>query len=307
MLEADDVSNPVTSPILGSSGLRKAVAAAQARVVTDLGADEPSEQHAEEHSELGQPPDTPVERVRTVPAEGQSSERQTTEAALVSVPSGCEGDASAISMEDCTSSCGGTSAANDQPRTGQALMDQSAHPGLEVTVALAAHSQDNNPAGMRSAPLKERPCALSIEVDTSGNSTQPESASTAPAQHSGATPLPFHSLASPNRLLEGLQSPELQASMSPASPAGIALQPTAGPSPPGRPVAVDGPSMQKVSDGCLSPAATEPEDGLTPASQAEAAPRETAPEQALAHTGVNAAPPMTDARVQELRTTAYCG
>ena len=285
MLEADNLSNPVTSPILGSSRLRDAVAAAQARVVADLEADASSEQHAEELSTFSQLPDTPVEHVGIAPAQVHSKEDQA-------------GEALATVVRDSMGSSSGSSAANEQPHTGQASMHRSASPGSEDTAAFTAHGQDagpedSNPAESHSATLEKRPCALSIEVKSSRDPAQPESASTAAAQHAGAAASPFHSLASPNRFLEGSQSPELQASMSPGTPAGITLQPIEGPSLPCTASSVDSPSMREASDSCLSPAVTEPEEAFTPASHAEAVPRQTAPEQTVAHTGGNADPPMT--------------
>ena len=297
MLEAGDVSEAIISPILGSTELRSAVAAAQARAVADVDADAPQEQQAEGHSELSQLPDTPAQQVTPAqqaslaPADGKSGNLQERDAVPELEPSVSEGDASATVIQDCMESSGGSLAAEEQPHISQAPAEKSASPGANNAAEVKAQGQDagseeSKSAGSHSAALQERPSALSIDLNASSNPAQPESGGIGPAQHAGAAASLFHSLASPNRFLEGSQSPELHARMSPGTPAAVTLQPAEVLSLGSRAASAESAALQKASDSCLSPAATEPEEALTPASQqAEAAARSETPAQALPPTG----------------------
>ncbi len=312
MLGAGDVSEAVVSPILGSTELRTAVAAAQARVAADADADVSQEQHAEGHSELSQPPDTPAQPIAPaqqaslVPADEQSRGVQDKDAAPGQDPSGSEGNSSSVVIQDGMESSGGSLAAGEQPHTSQAPAEELTPLGADSAAAVAAQghdagSEEPESAGSHSAALQGRPSALSIDANDSSSHALPEFASAASAQHAGAAASPFHSLASPNRFLEGSQSPELQARMSPGTPAAITLQPAAGPSLDIRAMSADGASVQEASDSCLSPAATEPEEALTPASQlADSAAKEGLPAQALTYPGVTTESLLTTCKSLEL-------
>lgn len=298
--EADHVSEAIVSPILGSTELRTAVAAAQARATADLDADESQEKQAEEQSDLSQPPVTPAQpntsaqQASSTPADKQSSAAQAVDTPHGLESSDSKGDASATVTQDCIESSGGSLSAEEEPHISQEPAEESTPLGAADATEVAAQGQDtgseeSGSVYVHSAALQVRLSALSIEVDVSSMPAQPESASTAPAQHAGGAASPYHSLASPNRFLEGLESPELHASMSPGTPAEITLQPAAGPSPGSRAASADSASVQVASDSCLSPAATEPEEALTPASQqAEAAAGSESPAQALTPMGETA-------------------
>lgn len=289
MLEAGGVSDAITSPILGSNELRSAVAAAQARAVADENAVGSLEQHADRQDELSGLPGTPAELAEIASADERSRSEQEGESAPGMEPSHSD---SHTLVRDCIDSSWCSLKAGEKPHISQAPAHEPSPSGAEGAADGAASGQDAQPedaepADSHTAALAhERPSALCIEVEVSSNPAWPKSTSTALAQHAGAAASPFHSLASPNRFLEGSQSPELQASMSPGTPAGISLQPAEGPSADSTAVAVDSPSMQEASDSCLSPATTVPDDAFMPASQqAEAAARRGAPAGMLAHAG----------------------
>ena len=281
MLEAGDVSNAITSPILGSAELRTAVAAAQARAAADLNAVTFLEQHADGGNELSWSPDTPAEPAEVAPADRQSKTEQEGGSALGVELSHSD---SHTLVQVCEDSSGGSLEGGEQPCVSQAPAVE-ACPSVAEEAGDTAQGQDAGPeeaesADNHSAALRERPSALCIEVEGSSDPAWLKPASTG---HAGTAASPFHSLASPNRFLEGSQSPELQASMSPGTPAEVTLQPANGPS---TAVAVDSPSMQEALDSCLSPATTEPDEASMPASyQTEAAARRGTPAGTLAHTG----------------------
>ena len=155
MLEADDSSDDITSPILGSSELRNAVAAAKARVAVENFPD--LEQNAEiADSEPDQTPVASAERTvsapetdkqnneaavkdesktEDIPVETQDaltnrqgprdgSKQEAEDSAAVMGPSDVEGDALPAEMWDSMDLAVSSPEADDQPSSSQALVEE---------------------------------------------------------------------------------------------------------------------------------------------------------------------------------------
>jgi len=334
MLEADDISDDITSPILGSSELRNAVAAAQARVTVENFPD--LEQNAEiadsepdqiavasaEHTvsapetdkqnneaavkDENKTEDIPVGTQdaltnRQGPTDGSKQEAE--DSAAVMGPSDVEGDALPaemwVSMDSAVSSPG----ADEQPSSSQALVEEASQPDRspeksdtpEGTADATVHGskllvQEPQASESESVDLQHAPDALSTEVHSSSTTPALSGSSTGTlarhASHAKAAASPFHTLASPIRPLEGFHSPELLASMSPGTPAQITLQPEEAAALASSARPVRSPSMQVGPESWLSPAATELEEGCTPASyRAEASTGQITPADIPAYTG----------------------
>ena len=281
MLEADDVAGDVTSPILQSSDLRSAVAAAQARMQAETATVGAPQQQAEiadgcpdELSETAAEHAPPPQ-----PACGGIAENES-EAATGTVPQ-CSNEqrpsvADSEAGDECKSASleqvseGGTresklrlptlSHAAGSPAS-QALLEQAAeqvpHADLADSTGLQASAEkgaeQNTPAEFASTQYS----ALSVQVD-SGSEAMITPPADVPGQQAAqdtsadasASASSFHTLASPLRPLEGLQSPELLACMSPGTPADITLQQTTNPSAAPSARALDSPSGQ---EGLQSP------------------------------------------------------
>ena len=347
VLEADDVSDDITSPILESSDLRSAVAAAQARETHEIATGEASvhqtpEEPADVSAEHAAPDATQQASLHQAgspesveQATGGTTEHAAAAAAagrVISVAGEADHSGSSAAGDEATNA---SNPVNEMPPADSADSDhaeaqpESARvlpPGKLQATDVSEDTQDDGvqeaqPAsssqpteegaseGTGSAEAKEPPAPgltpdsedngaklLSIAVPSS-SCTSPTPAPAvlagaagatpgmtvlplagAPTEHAEKTPSmaaaasPFHTLASPLRPLDGLESPELSAHMSPGTPSQITLQPVAEATPPIVPAR--SPSMQEAQDGCLSPAVTELEgsscEGATPASCAPA-------------------------------------
>ena len=258
MLEADDVAGDITSPILRSSDLRSAVAAAQARMQAETATAEAPQQQAETAD--GRPKGLSETAAEHAPppqpacggiAEDDESEKATgtviqcSHEQQPSVADSEAGDeAESASLEQMSEGGGhesepklpvdphaaGSSVSQDpmeQAAEQVPWADSASSPGAQASAEKCA--EQNPPA--ESASLSS--AALGVQVDSSSEVMITPSAGVPrqqPAQSAAADVLAsaasFHTLASPRRPLEGLQSPELLASMSPGTPADITLQQT---------------------------------------------------------------------------------
>lgn len=348
VLEADDVSDDITSPILESSDLRSAVAAAQAREMHEIATGEASvhqtpEEPADVAAEHAAPDATHQASLHQAGSPESASEQATggtiehaaaaaAAGRVISVAGEADHSGSSAAGDEATSA---SNPVNEVPLADLADSDHAeAQPESTCELPPREHQatdvsedtrddgvQEAQPAsasqpteegvsvGTGSAKANESPAPgltpdsedngarlLSIAVPSS-SCTSPTPAPAvlagaaratpgmtvlpvagAPTEHAEETPSmaaaasPFHTLASPLRPLDGLESPELSAHMSPGTPSQITLQPVAEATVPIVPAR--SPSMQEAQDGCLSPAVTELEgsscEGATPASCASA-------------------------------------
>ena len=280
MPEADDVAGDITSPILQSSDLRSAVAAAQRRMQAEAAAVEAPQRQAEttdgrprglsgtaaEHAPPPQPACGGIEKEESDAATGTvlhcSHEQQP------SVADSVAGDEGESAMLEQVSEGGGRET-GQRPESSHAAGSSASQPPLEQAAqhisqadsadsrgALAAAektAEQRNSAESASMPS----AALSVQVDRSSEAAITPAAGVPgqqPAQDASANALArassFHTLASPLRPLEGLQSPELLASMSPGTPADITLQQRVSPGAPPSARALGSPCGQ---EGLQSP------------------------------------------------------
>ena len=256
MLEADDVAGDVTSPILRSSDLRSAVAAAQARMQSETTMVQAPQQEAETTdgrpaglsetaAEHAQPPQLACGGI----AEGES------DAATGTVPqcsheqqpsvadSHVAGDVGDSASLQEVSEGPGHESGLELPEGPLAAGSSVSQAPLEQAAEHISQTDSADSTGLQAAaekgPGQNTPAesastqysALSVQVDSSSVATTTPTADVPglqPAQDAPADALAsassFHTLASPLRPLEGLQSPELLASMSPGTPADITLQ-----------------------------------------------------------------------------------
>ena len=345
VLEADDVSDDITSPILESSDLRSAVAAAQARETHEVATGEASvhqtpEQPADVAAEHAAPDATQQASLHQAGSPESASEQATectAEHAAVAAAAGraisvagwADLSGSSAAVDDATiasnavnemapADSADSDQAEAQPESAGDLLsgklqatdvseDTQADGMQEAQPANASQPAEGVSVGTGSAEAKKPPAPglapesedngarlLSIAVPSS-SCTPPSPAPAvlaeaaratpgmtvvpsagAPTEHAEKTPSmaesPFHTLASPLRTLDGLESPELSAHMSPGTPSQITLQPMAEATVPIVPAR--SPSMQEAQDGCLRPAVAELEGSFcecaTPASCATA-------------------------------------
>lgn len=281
MPEADDVAGDVTSPILRSSDLCSAVAAAQARMQSETIMVQAPQQHVEtadghpkglsetaaEHAAPPQPACGGIAEAESEAATGTvpqcSHEQQPSVADSVA---GGQGESASLEQ---ASEGGGHESGLELPEdplaagssVSQAPLEQAAEHICQTDSADSTGLQAAAEKGPRQKPPAESAstpsAALSIQIDSSSETAITPSAivpGQQPAQDAAADAFAsassFHTLASPLRPLEGLQSPELLASISPGTPADITLQQieTHGPPPSAR--AVGSPSGQ---EGLQSP------------------------------------------------------
>lgn len=314
MPEANDVSDDITSPIVGSSDLRSAVAAAQAKVAAkEPGAAQALEQQVESQDvKHNEPSHLAAELEETSPAADSQDEGDMIQVAPAdaeqAVPDASSaGDKASPNVEQqadpasaaMASAMGSADPADAHASTEQPACQSADSSGLQDS-SQASGEHDEQAMDGDSESLVPIPKALSIEVDSSqisyatiassdGSATQQPAQDAAP-KPAAAAASPFHALASPTRPLEGLQSPELLASTSPGTPAQITLQPEETSTIQAAIHPVRSPSMQEEAEGsCLSPAVTgleEGSEGLTPASHiAEAAAELDTPADAPADAG----------------------
>ena len=281
MPEADDVAGDVTSPILRSSDLRSAVAAAQAWMQAETATAEAPQQQAETAdgrpkglSETAAEHAPPLQPACGGIAEGESevatgSVLQCSHEQQPSVADSVAGDegqsASLEQVSECAGDESGLTLPEDSHAAGslasQAFFGQAAEqvpPADSASSTGAQASAEKDP--QQNAPAESAPMqypGLSVQVDSSSEAAITSTAGVPgqePAQDAAALALAstssFHTLASPLRPLEGLQSPDLLACMSPGTPADITLQQTTTPSVAPSARALDSPSGQ---EGLQSP------------------------------------------------------